>query len=87
MAHVPYANSVRSLIYATVCTQLDISHAMGVLRKYMETPGKEQWTTVKGVFRYLLDMTNVAICYDGNFEEVRVYGFIDSDWVGDIDGR
>lgn len=52
MACVPYANAVGSLMYAMVCTRVDISHAMGVLRKYMSTPGKEYWIVVKSVFRY-----------------------------------
>lgn len=40
MANVPYASVVRSLMYAMVCTQPDIIHAMGVLSGYMTTYGK-----------------------------------------------
>jgi hypothetical protein len=35
MSHVPYASAVGSLMYAMVCTRLDIAHAVGVLSKYM----------------------------------------------------
>ena len=28
-------------MYAMVSTRLDVSHAVGVLRRYMATPGKE----------------------------------------------
>jgi hypothetical protein len=35
MSHVPYASAVGSLMYAMVCTRLDIAHAVGVLTKYM----------------------------------------------------
>jgi hypothetical protein len=45
MAHVPYASVVGSLMYVMVCTRPNISHAVGVLRRYMSTPGKEHWTT------------------------------------------
>jgi hypothetical protein len=41
MAHVPYASVVGSLMYVMVCTQPKISHAMGLLIKYMPTPRKE----------------------------------------------
>jgi ATP-binding cassette subfamily B (MDR/TAP) protein 1 len=41
MAHVPYASVVGSLMYAMVCTRLDIYLAVGVLRRYMSTPRKE----------------------------------------------
>ena len=60
---------------------------MGVLSRYMMTLGKEHWTTIKIVFRYLRGMTYFSICYQGNCEEVRVHGFVDFDWVRDIDSR
>jgi hypothetical protein len=41
MSHVPYASVVGSLMYAMVCTRLDIAHAMGVLRRYMSKLGKD----------------------------------------------
>ena len=33
--HVPYDSVVRGLMYVMVCTRLDITHAVGVLTKYM----------------------------------------------------
>jgi len=41
MSHVPYASAVGSLMYAMVCTRLDISRAMGVLSRFMSKPRKE----------------------------------------------
>jgi hypothetical protein len=35
MAHVPYASFVGSLMYVMVFTRLDITHAVGVLRRYI----------------------------------------------------
>ena len=52
----------------------------------MVTPGKEHWTIVKRVFRYLHGIIYFAICYHGNYEEVGVYGFIISSWDGEVDG-
>ena len=46
MSHVPYASAVGSLMYAMVCTRLDIAHAVGVLSRYMSKPRKEE-TLVK----------------------------------------
>ena len=39
------------------------------------------------VFKYLRGMTNFAICYYGNSEDVGVDGFINFDWAGEINGR
>ena len=40
MSKVPYASTVGSLRYAMVYTRPDISHAMGVVSKYMKNPRK-----------------------------------------------
>ena len=47
MSRVPYANTVGCLMYEIVCTRPDFSHAIGVVSKYMENPGKEHWNPVK----------------------------------------
>jgi hypothetical protein len=65
MSHVPYASVVGSLMYAMVCTRPNISHAVGVLSRYMSKLGKEHWTIVKRVFRYLRGTTDYAIYYQG----------------------
>ena len=40
MSKVPSASAVGSLMYAMVCTRHDIAHAVGVVRRYMNNPGK-----------------------------------------------
>jgi hypothetical protein len=40
MAHVLCASVFSSPMYEMLCTQLDIAHAVGVLSRYMLTPGK-----------------------------------------------
>jgi hypothetical protein len=62
MSRVPYASVVGSLMYAMVCTRLDIAHAMGVLSRYMSKPGKEHWTTIKRVLRYLYGTASYGLC-------------------------
>jgi hypothetical protein len=63
MSHVPYASAVGSLMYAMVCTRPDIAHAVGFLGRYMSKLGKEHWTTIKRVFRYLRGTTSYGLCY------------------------
>jgi hypothetical protein len=73
-----------------VCTRSDIAHAMGVLRRYMSKPGKEHWTTVKRVFRYLHGSTSYGLFYQGRPGLDRVldiHGFVDANWAGDLDCR
>jgi hypothetical protein len=40
---------VGSLMYVMVSTRPNISHAVGVVSRYMENPGKEHWEAVKWV--------------------------------------
>lgn len=84
MSHVPYSSEVSSLTYAMVCNRLDIAHAVGVLSRFMSKPGKEHWTSVKRVFRYLRRTSDYGLCYQGRLGLDRVldiHGFADADWV------
>ena len=84
MSHVPYESAVSSLMYAMVCTRPDIAHAVGVLSRFMSKPGKEHWTTVKRVFRYLRGTSDYGLCYQGRPGLDRVLdirGFVDADWA------
>ena len=88
MSHVHYAITVGSLIYAMVCTRLDIAHAVGVLSRYMSKLGNEHWIVVQAVLRYLRGTIDHAIYYQGIARPDRVldvHGFVDADWAGDLD--
>jgi hypothetical protein len=88
MAHVPYASVVVRLMYAMVWNRPVITHAMGVLSRYMSTPVKENFTTVNRVFRYLCGKKDYSIFYQrkpGGGSELNVHVFFDAEWVGDVD--
>ena len=85
MSQIPYANVVGCLMYAMVCTRPDISHAVGVVSRYMANPGKEHWSAVKWVLRYLRGTSSYCITYNKSSE--FVCGYVDSDFAGDLDKR
>eukprot|EP00253_Pinus_taeda_P010898 PITA_10898 len=85
MSRIPYANVVGCLMYAMVCTRPDISHAVGVVSRYMANPGKEHWSAVKWVLRYLGGTSSYCITYNKSSEFVCRY--VDSDFAGDLDKR
>ena len=85
MSRIPYANVVGCFMYAMVCTRPDISHAVGVVSKYMENPGREHWSAVKWVLRYLRGTSDYCITYDRSSE--FVCGFFDPDFADDLDKR
>ncbi|GKF96752.1 hypothetical protein Tco_0292573, partial [Tanacetum coccineum] len=53
MAKVPYASAVGSVMYTMVCTRPDMTHAVGVVSRFMSNPGREHWEAVKWLLRYL----------------------------------
>jgi hypothetical protein len=90
MSLVPYSSVVGSLMYEMIYTRLDIAHAVGVLSKYISKPRKEHWTTIKRGFRYLCGTASYGLCYQGRLGldgALDIHGFVDADWVGDLDRR
>jgi hypothetical protein len=85
MSRVPYSSTVGSLMYAMVCTRPDIAHAVGVVRRYMNNPGKEHWEAVKWILRYLRGTATHALCFGGS--DIVLQGYVDSDMAGDKDSR
>ena len=90
MPHVPYASAVGSLMYAMVCTRPNIAHVLGVLSRCMSKPGKEHWTIVKRVFRYLCGTSDYGFFYHGRpilEKKLDIQGFVYVYWFGDLDQR
>ena len=65
MSRVPYSSVVDRLMYEMVCTRPDIAHVVGVVRRYMNNPGKEHWEAVKWILRYLRGTSTDALCLAG----------------------
>ena len=63
LSKVPYASVIGSLMYSMVCIRPDIAHAVGVVSRYMNNPGKEHWMAVKWILRYLKGTTDQALCF------------------------
>ena len=85
MSCIPHANAVASLMYLMVCTRQGISHVIGVVSRYIENPRNEHWATMKWVLRYLRGTSNYCITFDGSSDEFC--GYVDLDFVGDLDKR
>jgi hypothetical protein len=85
MSKVPYASAVGSLMYAMVCTRADITHAVGVVSRFLANPGKEHWNAVKWILRYLRGTFKMSLCFGSRNPEL--VGYTDADMAGDIDSR
>ncbi|KAH9698452.1 Integrase catalytic domain-containing protein [Citrus sinensis] len=86
MLQVPHSNAVGSLMYAMVCTRPDISHAVGIVSRYMHNPGKGLWQAVKWILRYIHKTMDVGLLFERDDTLSQgVIGYVDSDYAGDLD--
>ena len=72
-------------MYAMVCSRPDIAHAVGVVSRFLENPGKEHWEAVKWILRYLRGTTRDCLCFKGSDPILK--GYTDADMEGDLDNR
>ena len=85
MSKVPYVLAISSLIYTMVCTRPNIAHVVGVVSRFMSRLGKHHWKTVKWILRYLKGSSNTCLCFTG--ASLKLQGYVDADFAGDIDSR
>jgi hypothetical protein len=77
MRDKPYREAVGSLNYAALGTRFDLTHAVGILSRYLENPGPAHWTAVRWAFAYLQGSKNLALTYGR--EEKELTGYMDAD--------
>ena len=85
MSKVPYASAIGNLMYIMVCTRPDIAHAVGVVSKFMSSPGKQHWEAVKWILRYLKGSSDTFLCFTG--ASLKLQGYVDVNFAGDINSR
>ena len=85
MSKMPYTSAIGTLMYAMVCTRPDIAHAVGVVSRFMSRPGKQHWEAVKWILRYLKGSSDISLFFTG--ASLKLQGYVDADFAGDIDSR
>ncbi|XP_027351227.1 uncharacterized protein LOC113862337 [Abrus precatorius] len=77
-----YKNLIRSLRYLTA-TRLDIVFGVGLLSRFMEEPRACHLQGAKRILRYIKDTLTEGTFCANNFN-IKLVGYTDSDWAGDI---
>ena len=78
-----------SLIYATVSTRPDITHAVNMLSRHMHQPSQTHLTAAQRVLRYLKSCTEYGLTYTNGGKQhtmndaLSITAYSDSDWGGD----
>ena len=53
MSKVPYSSAIESLMYAMMCTRLNICYVVGLASRFQSNPSVKHWMAVKIILRYL----------------------------------
>ena len=49
MSKVPYASAIGSIMYAMLCTRVDVAYALSVTSRFQQDPGESHWSAVKNI--------------------------------------
>jgi transposase InsO family protein len=80
-----YASIVGGLMFAACVTRPDIMCAVGQLSQFLNNPSSKHLLAAKRVLRYLQGTSTYGIMYRP--PPLRLQGYSDADWAGDIDTR
>ncbi|KAL0554164.1 hypothetical protein IC582_008080 [Cucumis melo] len=85
MSNIPYAFDVGSLMYVMLCTKLDICYSVGIVSRYQSNPGRDHWTSVKNILKYLRRTKDYMLVYGS--KDLILTEYTDSDFQTDKDAR
>ena len=85
MKTISYASAVGSLMYVMLCTRPDICYSVGIVSRYQSNPGREHWTIMKHILKYLRRTRDYMLVYHG--DELAPIGYTDSDFQSNADLR
>ncbi|KAA0040688.1 gag/pol protein [Cucumis melo var. makuwa] len=78
MSNIPYASAVRSLMYVMLCTRPDICYSVGIVNRYQSNHGRDHWTAVKNILKYLRRTKDYMLLYGS--KDLILTGYTDSDF-------
>ena len=76
MSMIPYASTIGSIVYAMICSRLDVSYALSVTSRYKFDPSEGHWVAVKNILKYLRRTRNFFLISGDN--DLIVSGYIDT---------
>ena len=69
-------------------TRLDIAFAVGMVRRFMESPTFDHWAVIKRIVRYIAGTSEYGCKYEKKSTSgLKLLGYSDSDHSGDLEKR
>jgi hypothetical protein len=86
MKQIPYVSVVESLMYAQVCTHLDIVFVIGMPSWYQTDPEMDHLKAGKKILYYLQWTKDYMLTFR-KLDNLKVIGYSDSDFSGCVDSK
>jgi len=83
---VPYREALGSLIWLQVATYSDLFYTVNLLSHFAHNPRQAHWNALKHALSYVKGTLDYGITYFCN-SSLCPFGYVDSDYAGDVDGR
>ena len=83
MSLIPYASAIRSIMYAMLCTRLDVSYALNIMSKYQFDPGEGHFLAIKNILKYLGKTKDLFLIYGDS--DLIVSEYTDANFQTDRD--
>ena len=77
---------IGSFNHLTIFSHPDISYTISTLSQFLQDPTEIHMTAVRHILRYLKGTSHFCITY-GTCKELRILGFSDSNWGGNLNDR
>nr|GFC83553.1 hypothetical protein [Tanacetum cinerariifolium] len=75
-----------SIMYAVRRTRPDVAFAQNITSRFQQNPGDIHWTTVKNILKYLRNIKDMFLVYEGDIKrELRVSCYTDAGYLTDAD--
>ena len=76
----PYRELIEGLMYLSVGTRPNITHAISVLSQFNDCHEDMHWRAAKRILRYLIGTQNAKLIFKKSREKID--GYVDVDWRG-----
>lgn len=87
LTDIPYQEAIGSLLYLSQGTRPDICFIVNKLSSFNNKPEVQHWQALKRVLRYIKGTKDYTLIFSQDKEAEWVFGYCDSDWASDINGR
>ena len=80
-----YASAIGSIMYAMLSTRPDVALALSLTSRFQSNPGKDHWSAVKNILKYLKYTKDMFLVYGDSEEELGVTGYVDASFSTNTD--